>query len=256
MGFEQHPKERWESVSRLYHAALARPASERATFLKEACSGHEELRSEVASMLEHEAAGGFLDQSGLADIMMAAEAAEIDDLIGRDIDRYRVTVRIGAGGMGVVYKAVDAKFQRSVARFTTSGMLVSECKDRQMHRCREQFVTHYHRERNHQGLANELMTVRLQNDGAVPCVVAGELVEFSATTTGQPRRAEPPSMLGQNGCGRTGRGRCVLGETVATVCRRRRCQRAGVWEERNGSLSTHRHFLAVAGGRRGPAAQS
>ncbi len=115
MRSEPNPKDRWQHISRLYHAALARPASERAAFLKEACSGDETLRSEVASMLEHEEAGGFLDRSGLAGIMTPAEAPEIDDLIGRDIDGYRVTDRIGAGGMGVVYKAVDAKFQRPVA---------------------------------------------------------------------------------------------------------------------------------------------
>jgi eukaryotic-like serine/threonine-protein kinase len=115
MAFEQNSNDRWQRVSRLYHAALARPAVERAAFLEEASSGDEALRSEVASMLKHGSAGGFLDQSGLADIMTAAGAAEIDDLIGRDLDGYRVTARIGAGGMGVVYKAVDAKFQRPVA---------------------------------------------------------------------------------------------------------------------------------------------
>jgi len=116
MGSEPNPKERWEHVSRLYHAALARPASERAAFLKEACSGDETLRSEVASMLEHEEAGGFLDHPVLdGHITAAAAESEVDDLIGRDIGGYRVTGRIGAGGMGVVYKAVDAKFKRPVA---------------------------------------------------------------------------------------------------------------------------------------------
>jgi eukaryotic-like serine/threonine-protein kinase len=116
MGSEPNPKKRWEHVSRLYHAALARPASERAAFLQEACSGDETLCSEVASMLEHEEAGGFLDQPVLAGhITTAAAESEVDDLIGRDIGGYRVTSRIGAGGMGVVYKAVDGKFQRPVA---------------------------------------------------------------------------------------------------------------------------------------------
>jgi serine/threonine protein kinase/tetratricopeptide (TPR) repeat protein len=116
MRSEPNPKERWEHISRLYHAALARPASERAAFLQEACSGDETLRSEVASMLEHEEAGGVLDQPVLAGhITTAAAESEVDDLIGRDIGGYRVTSRIGAGGMGVVYKAVDGKFQRPVA---------------------------------------------------------------------------------------------------------------------------------------------
>ena len=47
-------------------------------------------------------------------------------------------------------------------------------------------------------LRTNCSTVRLQNDGAVPCVVVGESVEFSATTTGQPHRPEARSILGQN----------------------------------------------------------
>ena len=48
-------------------------------------------------------------------------------------------------------------------------------------------------------LRTNCSTVRLQNDAAVPCVVVGESVEFSATTTGQPHRPEARSILGQNG---------------------------------------------------------
>ena len=55
-----------------------------------------------------------------------------------------------------------------------------------LRRTLREFVTHYHRERNHQGLANELIDGPAAGDGAVPCVVAGESAEFSATTTGPP----------------------------------------------------------------------
>ena len=44
--------ERWAQIERLYHAALARPVAERAAFLAEACAGDEELRSEVAGLLD------------------------------------------------------------------------------------------------------------------------------------------------------------------------------------------------------------
>src|SRR5437867_840590 len=52
--------ERWREVEQLYHAALARAASERRTFLLEACAGDEALRQEIDSLLAHErTADGF-----------------------------------------------------------------------------------------------------------------------------------------------------------------------------------------------------
>lgn len=46
--------ERWEQISRLYHAALARAEQERPTLLAEACAGDEALRREVELLLAQE----------------------------------------------------------------------------------------------------------------------------------------------------------------------------------------------------------
>ena len=60
--------ERWQSIERLYHAALERETDEQSAFLAEACAGDEALRGEVESLLRCDARGG-IDQinGGTAD---------------------------------------------------------------------------------------------------------------------------------------------------------------------------------------------
>ena len=63
--------------------------------------------------------------------------------------------------------------------------------ERHLRRTLHEFATHYHRERNHQGLAKRAdRDVLPRNDRPVPFAAASESVGFSATTTGQPRRGD------------------------------------------------------------------
>jgi len=111
--------ERWEQVAQLHRAVLDVAKGRRADFLHEECSGDEDLRREVESLLAYE---------GKAENFMAAPALEVtvkhlaeeEDTTatlrpGARLGSFEILGPLGAGGMGVVYRAVDLKLGRAVA---------------------------------------------------------------------------------------------------------------------------------------------
>ena len=108
--------ERWQEVERIYHLTLEREASERSTFLVQACAGDEALRREVESLLTYEhQAESFIEAPALevAARIMAAEHSPIR--AGDRFNQYRILSLLGAGGMGEVYLAEDTSLRRNVA---------------------------------------------------------------------------------------------------------------------------------------------
>ncbi|HZI19407.1 MAG TPA: protein kinase [Pyrinomonadaceae bacterium] len=106
--------ERWHRITSLFEAALLRPdAAGRRAFLAAACGGDEELRREVEAMLaSHEEAPDFLEEPAAAFASLPGDGASLS---GRAVAHYQVLSRLGSGGMGDVYLALDTRLGRRVA---------------------------------------------------------------------------------------------------------------------------------------------
>src|SRR5713101_4983543 len=107
---------RFQTIEEIFRTALDQEPDQIGAFLDTACEGDELLRRKVDALLaSRQRAGSFIETPGAAFATRIIENGQADLLVGQTIGHYKISKRIGTGGMGEVYLATDIVAGRKAA---------------------------------------------------------------------------------------------------------------------------------------------
>src|SRR6266436_1108707 len=105
-----------QTIEEIFYAALDQEPEKVARFVETACEGDELLRRKVEALLaSRQRVGNFIETSAVGVATRIIENGQADLLVGQTFGHYKLSKRIGAGGMGEVYLATDITAGRKAA---------------------------------------------------------------------------------------------------------------------------------------------
>ncbi len=107
---------RFQTIEEIFRAALDQQPEQLSGFLDVACEGDEGLRHKVETLMTaREQAADFIETSAVGLATKVIQNRQADSLLGQTIGHYKISGRIGSGGMGEVYLATDVTAGRKAA---------------------------------------------------------------------------------------------------------------------------------------------
>src|SRR5438132_164884 len=107
---------RLQTIEEIFRVALDERPDQIGAFLDKACEGDALLRRKVEALLaSRQRAASFIETSAVGLATRIIQNGQADSLVGQTIGHYKISKRIGTGGMGEVYLATDITAGRQAA---------------------------------------------------------------------------------------------------------------------------------------------
>src|SRR6266487_3976004 len=107
---------RFQTIEEIFRAALDQEPDQVGAFLDKTCEGDDVLRRKIETLLaSRQRAASFIETSAVGLATRIIENGQADLLVGQTIGHYKISERIGTGGMGDVYLATDMTAGRKAA---------------------------------------------------------------------------------------------------------------------------------------------